>query len=66
ALLAADPRTALAPIDVTTQGGEVTLSGTVTSPRVKQAAEEIARAVPGVVVVLNELRVETPAEKTGA
>ncbi len=64
ARLAEDPRTALAPIDVSALGGEVTLSGAVTSPRVKQAAEEIARSIPGVVVVLNELRVETPEAKT--
>lgn len=58
ARLAHDPRTALATIDVTSIGGEVTLSGVVDQPRVKDAAEEIARSVPGVRLVINELRVE--------
>ncbi len=60
--LANDPRTALATIDVTATGGEVTLAGVVNHPRVKDAAEEIARSVPGVRLVINELRVDPKAK----
>jgi osmotically-inducible protein OsmY/sporulation protein YlmC with PRC-barrel domain len=57
AALAEDPRTALAPIDVSSSGSTVTLSGEVTSGEVRQAAEQIARAVPGVALVINALEV---------
>jgi len=57
ARLDADPRTADAPISVSGHGGEVTLEGTVASAAIKAAAEAIARAEPGVVMVLNDLRI---------
>ena len=52
-----DPRTKDIAIDVIYNQGMVILSGTVRSPEVAQAAEEIARAQPGVVIVTNELKV---------
>ena len=57
AALAEDPRTALAPIDVSSSGSTVTLIGQVPSGEVRQAAEQVARAVPGVAVVINALEV---------
>jgi osmotically-inducible protein OsmY len=57
AALAEDPRTALAPIDVSSSGATVTLSGQVASGEVREAAEQIARSVPGVAVVINALDV---------
>lgn len=53
-----DPRTSEAVIDVVTQQGMVTLTGLVDSEEVRQAAEEIARNQPGVITVVNELKVE--------
>jgi osmotically-inducible protein OsmY len=55
AALAEDPRTALAPIDVSSSGSTVTLIGQVASGEVREAAEQIARSVPGVAVVINAL-----------
>ena len=57
AALAEDPRTALAPIDVSSSGSTVTLIGQVPSGEVREAAEQIARSVSGVVVVINALEV---------
>jgi osmotically-inducible protein OsmY/sporulation protein YlmC with PRC-barrel domain len=57
AALAEDPRTALAPIDVSSSGSTVTLIGQVPSVAVREAAEQIARAVPGVALVINALEV---------
>jgi osmotically-inducible protein OsmY len=57
AALAEDPRTALEPIDVSSSGATVTLIGQVRSGEVRAAAEQIARSVPGVAVVVNELEV---------
>jgi osmotically-inducible protein OsmY len=57
AALAEDPRTALAPIDVSSSGGTVTLIGQVPSGEVREAAEQIARSVTGVAVVINALEV---------
>jgi hyperosmotically inducible protein len=51
-------RTKDAVIDVSSQGGVVTLSGTVSSHRVKQAAEEIARQQEGVITVVNDLSLQ--------
>jgi osmotically-inducible protein OsmY len=53
-----DPRTAGATIDVATEHGMVSLTGTVASVEVRQAAEEVARAQKGVVTVMNELKVK--------
>jgi len=47
--------TARYPIDVSAQGATVTLSGTVGDHDVKRTAEQLARGVPGVVDVTNEL-----------
>jgi osmotically-inducible protein OsmY/sporulation protein YlmC with PRC-barrel domain len=55
AALAEDRRTSSIPIDVISRSGVVTLLGEVPSPKVKEAAEEIARSTPGVVAVINEL-----------
>ena len=52
-----DSRTKDDAIEVICLGGQVTLSGKVRKPATKTVAEQIARAVPGVVVVVNELRV---------
>ena len=52
-----DPRTQKAVIDVGFNQGVAILTGTVKSHAVMQAAEEIARAQPGVVAVVNELKV---------
>ena len=57
AALAENPRTALEPIDVSSSGATVTLIGEVTSGEVREAAEQIARAVPGVAMVINALEV---------
>ena len=57
AALAENPRTALEPIDVSSSGATVTLIGEVTSGEVREAAEQIARTVPGVAMVINALEV---------
>jgi hypothetical protein len=53
--LRSNATTARSPIDVAAQGATVTLSGTVGSQDVKRVAEQLARGVPGVVDVTNEL-----------
>lgn len=55
--LSRDPRTHKALIDIGYIQGVVTLTGTVKSHAEVQAAEEIARSQPGVLSVVNELRV---------
>lgn len=60
AALKADPRTASIPIEVIADRGVITLEGTVPSPAIKTAAEAIARHVPGVVTVINELEIRQP------
>ena len=62
AALAADARTASVPIDVISVAGVVTLIGKVPSAEVKQAAEQLARATPGVRAVISELEVCPPAD----
>lgn len=57
AALAEDPRTALAPIDVSSSGGTVPLIGQVPSVEMREAAEQIARTVRGVALVINDLEV---------
>jgi osmotically-inducible protein OsmY len=52
-----DPRTKNARIDVGCTQNVCTLSGTVKSEAIREAAEEIARRQPGVVTVINELKV---------
>ncbi len=58
AALLEDPRTRLHTIEVSSEHGVVTLSGTVPSEEVKRAAEEIARQQKGVVSVINALHVK--------
>jgi osmotically-inducible protein OsmY len=57
AALAADRRTALIPIEVIAERGVVTLKGEVPKPEIISIAEQIARSVPGVVAVINELEI---------
>ncbi len=52
-----DNRTNDSVIDVSNEGSKITLSGSVDSEELRQAAEEIARSQSGVVLVINELRV---------
>ena len=52
-----DPRTKSAVIEVSFHQGVVDLSGNVKSVKIAQAAEEIARELPGVISVTNELKV---------
>lgn len=51
-----DARTKNEVIEVSSMGGVVTLSGQVRSMQVAEAAEEIAKALPSVVQVINQLR----------
>ena len=53
-----DPRTKKSVIDVAFNQGSVTLTGTVKSAEIIRAAEQIARAQPGVLMVTNELKVK--------
>ena len=55
--LAVDPEVDSFDIDVDALDGQVTLSGLVTTPRVRQEAERIAKATEGVTAVRNEIRV---------
>lgn len=55
--LVEDPRTQDVSIEVAYQNGIVTLSGPVRSLEISQWAEEIAREQPGVIIVINEIRV---------
>jgi osmotically-inducible protein OsmY len=52
-----DPRTRDEVIEVTTHQGVVTLTGQVKSEQIRRAAEEIARGQPGVVTLVNEIKV---------
>lgn len=53
-----DPRTKKSVIDVAFNQGSVTLTGVVKSADIIKVAEEIARAQPGVLMVINELKVK--------
>ena len=53
--LARDRRTAQEAIDVACSGGRVILAGTVGSAAAKAAAAEVARRVPGVITIDDEL-----------
>ena len=61
--LEADERTKDSNIEVSSMAGEVTLSGMVGSEAAKMAAEQMARSVPGVMLVVNELVVESDAQR---
>ncbi|MDR7124266.1 BON domain-containing protein [Pseudotabrizicola sp. 4114] len=56
--LSDDPRVDASEIDVTVEGGEVTLAGEVSSKYAKRYAEDCADAVSGVAHVQNNLRVK--------
>jgi BON domain len=56
--LQANTTTARYPIEVTVQGATVSLHGTVDSQETKDTAEHLARSVPGVVAVTNELSID--------
>jgi osmotically-inducible protein OsmY len=58
AALQDDPRTRDAAIDVVDENGIVTLTGSVATEDVREAAEEIAQQEEDVVEVINELRIE--------
>jgi osmotically-inducible protein OsmY/sporulation protein YlmC with PRC-barrel domain len=62
AALARDPRTRLASIEVTCDRGVVTLAGSVDTPGERVAAEEVARQVPGVLLVVNGITVQPDLE----
>ncbi|KAA0595804.1 hypothetical protein J2848_002993 [Azospirillum lipoferum] len=51
-------------IGVRVEGGEVTLSGTVTDRAARRRAEDIAESVPGVGHVQNDLRVTSRTQST--
>ena len=53
-----DPRTADAAIEVIFERGIITLTGTVDSPQTRAAAKAIAAAEPGVVSVVNSLKLD--------
>jgi len=52
-----DPRTREEIIDVTSEQGLITLTGTVSSQKMRQAADEISRRQAGVITVINDLKV---------
>jgi hypothetical protein len=65
--LALDPRTNLAPVYVDCSLGVVHLAGSVPSAAMVEAATEVARGVPGVLDVRNELvAVAAPGTPSGA
>lgn len=56
--LSADPALRSLAVQVDTQGGNVTLKGTVKAPAQRDSAERIARRVKGVKAVRNQLVVK--------
>lgn len=64
AALESDPRTHLSVIDVVNEHGVVTLSGEVSSAKIRSAAEELAVRQHGVMAVINELEVK-PSSRRG-
>ena len=60
AKLAMDPEVNPFTIDVDTDQGVVTLSGSVPSRKVKAEAEHLAMSVAGVTRVHNRLKISTP------
>ena len=59
-----DPRLKEAVIDVSSQGGVVTLIGTVPSQEIRQIAEEVASRQEGVISVISDLALQTDEEDT--
>ncbi|HFE67415.1 MAG TPA: BON domain-containing protein, partial [Chloroflexi bacterium] len=58
AAIQSDERTQGQEIDAAFQQGIVTLTGVVTSPETRQAAEELAAQHPHVIAVVNDLKTE--------
>jgi osmotically-inducible protein OsmY len=52
-----DKRTKDAPIEVINQNGILTLKGHVKNDKIRKAAENIAMQQPGVISVINELKI---------
>ena len=66
--LTADPDVDATDIEVSVQGGEVTLDGSVCERRMKRDAEDCVESIHGVREVHNRIRVDTrhePREETG-
>lgn len=63
ARLVADERTRDAVIEVSAAAGEITLRGSVDSEEIKEVAEQVAQATPGVTLVINELVVTTEEQR---
>jgi BON domain len=61
----ANEKTAKYPMGVAVQGATVSLQGTVDSQEAKDTAEQLARSVPGVVLVINELVIDENAGQAG-
>ena len=61
-----DPRLDASEIDVRVEGGEITLTGTVTSRDDKRRAEDVAEQVSGVKHVQNNLRVQSASSMAAA
>jgi osmotically-inducible protein OsmY len=59
--LAHDQRTAKAAIDVACVGGRITLTGTVGSAATKAAVLDVARRIPGVVALDDEIAIKAGA-----
>lgn len=57
--------TASSSIEVISLAEQITLRGVVSSPEVKQVAEQEAKTVPGVHQVINELVIESGEEQGG-
>ncbi len=53
-----DPRTKGENIDATVHQGVLTLTGSVKTNEVRDAAEQIARKLPGVITVINDIKVK--------
>jgi hypothetical protein len=66
AKIAADPDTKDSRVNVATQDGKVTLTGTDTSQAAQQKAEQIAHAEPGATAVDDETTVQAPAAQAPA
>lgn len=53
-----DKRTQGQPIEIMLTGPVLTLCGDVEKPEQKRAAEDIARSIPGVVSIVNDIHVQ--------
>jgi hypothetical protein len=60
--MAADERTADLNIDVTDNNGVITLEGRTPSDEARRAAGEVAKGVPGVAEVINDIQLGEEAE----